>query len=78
MSRSIELLYESSNGDRWFIGSEETESGVFVRHEPNEASGGQPANFGLMEFLAQQQGPQHEAFIALITRLIAERLEPDD
>ena len=78
MSTATELLYESENGDRWFIGSDVAEPRVFVRHEPNKASGGQPANFGLMEFLAQQQGPQHEALLSLLSRLIAERLEPDD
>ena len=78
MSVSVKLLYESPNGDRWLVGSQAGEPPVFVRHEPNRSSGGQPADFGIMEFMAQQQGPQHEALLALITRLISDHLEADD
>jgi len=77
MTMNFQLIYESSNGDRWLIGRQVEEPRVFVRHEPNRASGGAPANFNLMEFLAQQQGPEHEALIHIIADLLAERYSDD-
>lgn len=74
----LRSMYESSNGDRWFLGREDGEPSVFIRHEPNASSGGRPANFGLLEFMAQQQGPQHEALLQLLSRLVADYLNDDD
>lgn len=74
----LRSMYESSNGDKWLLGRVSGEPAVFIRHEPNASSGGRPANFGLLEFLAQQQGPQHEALLQLLSRLIDEYLNDDD
>jgi hypothetical protein len=70
-------LYESPNGDRWFI-AHGGDGRVFIRHEPNEPSGGEPANFGILEFMAQQQGPQHEAFLSLVSQVLRAMLEGDE
>ena len=78
MSIAFHLLYESSNGDRWFVGRQDDDPRAFVRHQPNAASGGKPSDFGLLEFMAQQQGPQHEAFLALISRLLADYIEDEE
>ena len=74
----LRSLYESSNGDRWFLGRRDGEAGIFIRHEPNAGSGGRPANFGLLEFMAQQRGPQHDAVLKLLSRLVADYLNDHD
>ena len=42
MSHSGRLLYVSPNGDRWSLCRGAAPSDVFVRHEPNNPSGGAP------------------------------------
>ena len=45
--------YASGNGDRWNL-ARDTETGtVFVRHRPNQASGGRIADQDLGTFLVQ-------------------------
>ena len=67
------LLYSSSNGDTWFLVEEFGR--IFVRHEPNRASGGRASVIELCDFLLQQpRGPQHEA----LHRLIGTLLEDDE
>jgi len=59
-------FYRSSNGDRWYLGVEDTEARRMVRHQPNRASGGQSSLVGIEEFLAEGHGPQHEALLRLV------------
>lgn len=77
MSLQLRLLYDSSNGDRWYIWRDEADRRLFIRHEPNRASGGRPVHFSLREFLAQQQGPQHEAFLTILSRLLEPLLDEE-
>ena len=50
-------FYTSSNGDRWFlVYSPETER-AFVRHVPNEPSGGKPSDIELADFLNRPGNP---------------------
>jgi hypothetical protein len=47
---------------------------VFIRHEPNAASGGQAAELGIAEFLIRGvYGPEHLELLRLIGTLVDER-----
>jgi hypothetical protein len=59
-------VYRSSNGDRWFLVSEPGSDRMFVRHQPNLASGGQSSLMDIDAFLAEGHGPQHEALLRLL------------
>jgi hypothetical protein len=49
-------LYESQNGDRWYL--IRTAGEVLVRHEANAASGGHVEHLSLGAFLSRGQGPR--------------------
>jgi hypothetical protein len=69
-------LYCSPNGDRWLLAREPGSGRVFVRHEPNIPSGGQPINIELGTFLAASRGgPEHQALLRLIGSLVGEHSE---
>jgi hypothetical protein len=67
------LIYSSENGDQWILvraGGPERER-VFVRHEPNAASGGRAAELEIGEFLIRGvYGPQHVELLRLIGSLV--------
>jgi hypothetical protein len=64
-------LYASSNGDTWYLGRDRTSGFPMIRHEPNAASGGQPSELSLSEFLAPgRMGGEHQALLRLIGGLI--------
>ncbi len=64
MSVEVTELYHSENGDQWYL---IRESGrVFVRHQPNEASGGQSSDTDIETFLARPRGPEQEALLHMI------------
>ncbi len=68
------LLYSSENGDRWYLVRGAAPEEVFVRHEPNAASGGQVADLGIAEFLIRGvYGPEHLELLRLIGTLVAGR-----
>ncbi len=65
------LLYDSPNGDRWFLVRGPDPDRVFVRHEPNAASGGAPADIRIADFLIRGvYGPEHRALLRLIEALV--------
>jgi hypothetical protein len=67
-------LHATANGDRWFLARDPGSGRVFVRHEPNAASGGRRAEFEIGEFLARGgQGPEHQARLRLIGPLVGDR-----
>jgi hypothetical protein len=67
-------LYSSSNGDQWFLVRDTASGEVFVRHEPNAASGGEAARIEIGEFLIRGvYGPQHQALLHLIGTLVEGR-----
>jgi len=59
-------LYRSSNGDQWYLVQEPGSNPVFVRHQPNRASGGQSSLMDVRDFLSEGQGRQHEALHRLL------------
>ena len=68
------LLYPSEDGDRWFLVRDPASGRVFIRHEPNAASGGQTAELGIAEFLIRGvYGPQHIELLRLIGTLVEGR-----
>jgi hypothetical protein len=63
-------LYSSSNGDRWYLVRDPEAGRVFVRHEPNASSGGQPTDLDLGRFLVHEtHGPEHRELLRLIGTL---------
>lgn len=65
-------LYLSPNGDRWLLVREVASGRVFIRHEPNKASGGRAAEIGIGEFLIEgRQNPEHVELLRLIGSLAA-------
>ena len=70
---SARELYASSNGDPWLLAREPDCGRVFVRHEPNLASGGRAAEFEIGDFLTRGgQGPEHQALLHLIGTLVGD------
>jgi hypothetical protein len=59
------LIYQSSNGDCWFLVDRRR-----VRHQPNRASGGRVTYYEIREFLAEGDTPQREA----LRRLLVDRV----
>ena len=64
-------LYSSPNGDRWFLGRDPATGDVFVRHEPNAPSGGEPTHIDIGAFLSRgPRNPEHKALLRLIRTLL--------
>ncbi len=65
------VIYGSPNGDRWLLVRDVRSGRVFVRHEPDAASGGETAEFGIGEFLIRGvYGPEHQELLRLIGTLV--------
>ena len=68
-------FYTSSNGDRWLVVRVGERDAIFVRHEPNQASGGQPSEVDIETFVARgPDSPEGKALIDLLDRLRAEQV----
>jgi hypothetical protein len=64
-------LYSSPNGDRWLLARDPASGWVFVRHEPNRPSGGQPSHIEIGAFLSRgPRNPEHLALLQLIGTLL--------
>ena len=65
------LIYSSENGDRWLLVRGPEPDRVFVRHEPNAASGGRVAEVRIADFLIRGvYGPEHQALLRMIEGLV--------
>ncbi|RWG85140.1 hypothetical protein EN836_14490 [Mesorhizobium sp. M1C.F.Ca.ET.193.01.1.1] len=74
MSHSSRAFYTSSNGDRWLVVKVGERDEIFVRHEPNRASGGQPSVVDIETFMACRPGsPEGKALIDLLDQLRSEQ-----
>ena len=73
-------LYASSNGDRWLLARDPETQEVFIKHEPNAASGGISSHTAIGEFLRSgARGPEHTALLHLIGTLVApDRARPSE
>ena len=66
--KTLRQLYVSSNGEKWEL-TEDDEKRFFIRHTPNEASGGRQSIMTLATFLQPDQaGPQQQVLRDLIER----------
>jgi hypothetical protein len=73
MAHSREI-YRSANGDRWLLVREPDTGRVFVRHEPNAASGGRPDEDEVGAFLSRDpHTPERQALLRLIGTLAEDR-----
>jgi hypothetical protein len=78
MTTQRRKLYESSNGDCWFL-CRSRSGQVVVSHEPNAASGGRSSQIEVREFLAKgNQGPEHQALLQLIGQLVPKNSASDE
>jgi len=73
MSAQTRELYHSANGDRWSLAYDRATGRVFVRHEPNLASGGMISEVEVGTFLIRSgQGPEKVELLRLIGTLVEE------
>ena len=70
-------LYNSPNGDRWFLCRDPATGEAFVRHQPNASSGGRPSDIDIGLFLRRgERNPEHQALLRLIGTLFDSRETP--
>jgi hypothetical protein len=61
-SGNSSLIYQSSNGDSWFLTRDPVTGAAAVMHTPNPQSGGQASYVEIEKFLSEgASGPEHEA-----------------
>ncbi len=65
-------LYESSNGDRWYL-IRDASGAALVRHEANLARGGHVAHIEISTFLSSGNGPEQQHLLRLIGMLVDEQ-----
>ena len=71
MSVTTREVYSSPNGDRWLLCRDTDAQRVFIRHEPNEPSGGQISDLDIGTFLTRgPRNPEHQALLRLIATLL--------
>ena len=64
-------LYRNPNGDAWFLARNSDVDRVFIRHEPNRASGGRPNDTEIGVFLREGgQGSEKQELLRLIGGLV--------
>ena len=74
MSAQTRELYHSANGDSWCLVYDFAVGRVFVRHEPNPASGGKTSEIEIGTFLSRAgQGPEKQELLRLIGTLVEGR-----
>jgi hypothetical protein len=85
-SGNSSLIYQSSNGDSWFLTSDPVTGAAAVMHSPNPQSGGKVSYVEIEKFLSEgANGPEHQALRNLIetsarmaTILIAYDIHPTE
>jgi hypothetical protein len=61
-SDNSSLIYQSSNGDSWFLTRDPVTGAAAVMHTPNPQSSGQASYVEIEKFLSEgASGPEHEA-----------------
>ena len=59
-------IYQSSNGDAWYLSPDVETHRLWVRHQRNRTSGGRSSLIDLEAFLSEGHGPQQEALSDLL------------
>ena len=67
--KKVRKLYESPNGDRWYL-IRDPSGAVFVRHEANVASSGHSQHIEIGPFLTSGYGPEQQELLRLIGTLV--------
>lgn len=76
MREETRELYNSPNGDRWFLGRDAGTGRVFIKHEANLPSGGQVSDINIGAFLSRGPlNPEHQALLRLIGTLVEGRTD---
>ena len=71
MSIQTRKLYDSANGDSWYLVHDPANARVFVRHEANVASGGAISDIDIGTFLSRGgHGPEKQELLRLIGALV--------
>jgi hypothetical protein len=72
MSEHLREFSASPNGDRWFLGRNETTMNGYIVHKANEPSGGAETHIEIGAFLNRTPSgtPEHEALLRLIGTLV--------
>lgn len=71
-------LYQSSNGDRWYLAHDTDSERLFVQHQANAPSGGHIEDFELGSFLNRAKGsPEHRALVLMLAELIKNDVKSD-
>ncbi len=70
MTLQTRELYRSSSGDRWQLARDPDSGRVFIKHEPNLASGGRESHIEIGTFLSGGHGPEHQELLRLIGTLV--------
>lgn len=64
---NLKQFSSSSNGDRWFLLTDDATQQAFVLHEANAPSGGHQTQMPVADFLNQKPfGPEREALIKIL------------
>lgn len=63
-------IYRSPNGDTWFLGREPENGRAFIIYQPNAPTGGKLSHIELGEFLRSGEGPEQQAVLRLIGKLV--------
>lgn len=64
---NLKEFASSSNGDRWFLGSDELTREDFVLHRANPSSGGHETKIPVQQFLDTRPfGPERETLLVLL------------
>ena len=64
-------IYQGTRDDRWFLCVGDDPTDVFVYHEPNGPSGGEPSRIELLAFLASGDGsPERLGLLRMIGSLV--------
>jgi hypothetical protein len=62
----VRQLYESPNGDAWFLVQDSETGGALVRHEANAPSGGRVTDVEIDEFVGGPQSLEQDALLRVI------------
>jgi hypothetical protein len=63
-------IYQSANGDRWYLVCDHETGQVYVKHQANIPSGGQTTHIEIGAFLSRGgKSPEHVALLRLIGTL---------
>jgi hypothetical protein len=65
----LKELYNSPNGDRWTLGTDNA-GNLVIAHHPNNASGGRPSEIDVKLFLSRSgNGPERQALVEALESL---------